>query len=148
MGAERLREVVSRQADAPFRQIEAELPAHRPAEPRISARFRRPYAFRQAAEHHAIHVLQARFQRAENLHARLARRIAHGLTGKHGMKQLGIVAARNGQRAMIGDIVEKCGEDFLFTGEVVDGLAVQLRDRGERMRTGRQRLQRRQRLRQ
>ena len=70
--AEHLREVVRRQADAPLRQIEAEIAPHRAAEPGIAARLRRPGAFDEPAEHDAVDALQARFQRAEDAHAHVA----------------------------------------------------------------------------
>ena len=54
--AEHLREIVRRKADAPLRQIEAEFEPHRPAQPGIAAGVRRPGAFVEAAEHHAVDV--------------------------------------------------------------------------------------------
>ena len=70
--AERLREVVRREADAPLRQIEAEFEPHRPAEPRIAAGLGRPGAFVQPAQHDAIDALQPRFQQAEDSYTRTA----------------------------------------------------------------------------
>ena len=49
LGAEQLREVVGGQADAPVWQIKAEFVTHRPAQPRIGARRRRPDALDQSA---------------------------------------------------------------------------------------------------
>ena len=63
-------------ADRPMRRsgrIEAEVAPHRPAQPRIAARLRRPAAFVQAAQHDAVDCLQARFQRAEDAHAHVVR---------------------------------------------------------------------------
>ena len=64
----RLREIVRRQADAPLGQIEAEIAAHRAAEPWIAARLGRPGAFIESAQHDAVDVLQSRFQRTEYTH--------------------------------------------------------------------------------
>ena len=52
--AQRLREVVRGQADAAFGRIEAEIAAHRAAQPGIAARLGRPAAFVEAAEHDAV----------------------------------------------------------------------------------------------
>jgi hypothetical protein len=57
-----------RQADASFRKIEPELLTHRPIEPWIALRFRRPHALDQAAEHHAVDRLQPRFEQAVDAH--------------------------------------------------------------------------------
>ena len=64
LGAEQLREIVRREADAPLRQIEAEFMPHRPAQPRIDPRRRRPDAFDQPADDDAVGLRQPRFQRA------------------------------------------------------------------------------------
>ena len=69
VGAERLREVVGGERDAPLRQIEAERVAHGPVEPRIGARLRRPGALDEPAEHHAVDGLQPRLERAVDAHA-------------------------------------------------------------------------------
>ena len=80
--AEHLREIVRRKADPALRQIEPELKAHRTAEPGIGAALRRPRAFDQAAKHDAIVRGQARFQEAEDAHARAGmRRRAHHAVG-------------------------------------------------------------------
>ena len=98
--AERLREVVRRKPDAPLRQIEAERMPHRPAEPRIGARFRRPHALDQPAEHDAIDRLQPRFERTEDAHAHGRKlRPPHHAVGDHRLEQLGIVGARNRKTA-------------------------------------------------
>src|SRR5947207_15382225 len=47
-------------ADAPLRQIEPELVPHRPIEPRIDPRRRRPDAFDQSAENDAVGLRRAR----------------------------------------------------------------------------------------
>ena len=67
VGAEQLREIVRGEADAPLRQIEAELMPHRPAQPRIDPRRRRPDAFDQPADDDAVGLRQPRFQRAIDL---------------------------------------------------------------------------------
>ena len=69
-GAEQLREIVGGKADAAFRQIEAELEPHRAAEPGIGPALRRPGAFDQAAEHNAVAIGKARFERSEDAHSR------------------------------------------------------------------------------
>ena len=98
VGAERLREVMRRERDAPLRQIEAELVAHRAAEPGIGPRLRRPDAFDQAAEHDAIDVLQPRFERAVDAHAHARdRRPPHHAVGDRDLEQLGIVRRRDGK---------------------------------------------------
>src|SRR6202161_1318413 len=80
------------QADAAFRLIEAELLAHRPAEPSSRTAFRRPGTFEQTAEHHAVAVGETRFDRAEDTHTRGgARRRPYLAACKHRHKQLGIV---------------------------------------------------------
>ena len=48
---ERLRKIVRREPDPPLRQIELEMMPHRPAEPGIDPRRRRPHALDQAADH-------------------------------------------------------------------------------------------------
>ena len=53
-GAQALREVVRGKTNAPLRRIEAQLGAHRAAEPWIAARFGRPGAFVESAKHDAI----------------------------------------------------------------------------------------------
>ncbi len=94
--AEQLREIVRREADAAFRQIEAEVLAHRPAEPGVGRRFRRPGAFDQAAEHHAIAVGEPRLERTEDTHAHARlRRPAHHAAGKRHGKQLDVVVRRD-----------------------------------------------------
>ena len=69
--AQSLREIVRRQADTQLGQIEAEIEPHRPAQPWIAASVRRPAAFVEAPENDAVDALQARFQQAENPHARI-----------------------------------------------------------------------------
>ena len=90
--AERLREIVRREADAPLRQVEAELVAHRPAEPGIAARLRRPDALDQPAQHQAIDRLQARFERAVDAHPHVGFGPADFLVGDRGVEQLDIIA--------------------------------------------------------
>ena len=64
IGSEQLRKIMRGEADAPLRQIEAELVPHRPAQPRIDPRRRRPYAFHQPAKDDPVGLRQPRFQRA------------------------------------------------------------------------------------
>ena len=64
VGAEQLREVVRGEADAPLRQIEAEFVPHRPAQPGIDPRRRRPDAFDQPAQNDAIGFASAALRAA------------------------------------------------------------------------------------
>ena len=97
--AERLGEIVRTQADAPFRQVEAQVLAHRAAQPRVRLRLWRPGSFHQAAEHDAIDELQARFQESEDVNANVgARALAHDAIRQRGGKQFGIILWRNRQR--------------------------------------------------
>ena len=105
--AERLREIVRREADAPLRQVEAELVAHRPAEPGIAARLRRPDALDQAAQHQAIDRLQPRFERAVDAHPHVGLGPPHLPVGDGGVEQLGIVARLDRERARLDDLVER-----------------------------------------
>ena len=66
VGSEQLRKIMRGEADAPLRQIEAELVPHRPAQPRIDPRGRRPYAFDQPANNDPVGFRQPRFQRSIN----------------------------------------------------------------------------------
>ena len=54
VSAQQLREIMRGKADAPLRQIEAEFMAHRPAQPGIDPRRRRPHALDQPAEDDAV----------------------------------------------------------------------------------------------
>ena len=60
--AQCLREIMRGQADAALGRIETEIAAHRPRQPGIAARFRRPGRFVKAAEHDAIKTQQTCFQ--------------------------------------------------------------------------------------
>ena len=93
--AEQLREVMRGETDAPFRQIEAEFVAHRPAQPGIDARRRRPHALDEPAQDDAIGFRQARFELAEDVELCVGKfRPPHHAIGKGGLKQLGIIAKR------------------------------------------------------
>ena len=90
--AEQLGEIVRGEADAPLRQIKSEIKPHRPAEPGIGPAFRRPGAFDQAAEHDAVAVSEARFDRAQNAHARSrTRRRPHDPVGECGSEQFDVI---------------------------------------------------------
>ena len=92
-GAEQLREIVRRQSDAPLRQIEAEFVPHRPAQPGIDPRRRRPDAFHQSAENDAVRLGQPRFQRAVDFQPRIGRlRPPHHAVAKGGLENLRIIA--------------------------------------------------------
>ncbi len=91
--AEQLREIVRGKADAPLRQIEAEFVPHRPAQPGIDARRRRPDALDQSAEDDAIGFRQAGFELAVDLQLRAGRfRPPHHAVGKRGLEHFGIIA--------------------------------------------------------
>jgi hypothetical protein len=68
--AEQLREVVRGEADAPLRQIQTELMPHRPVQPWVDPRRRRPYAFDQPAKNNAVGLRQPRFQLAIDVELR------------------------------------------------------------------------------
>ena len=53
------------ETDTPFRQRQAEMPAHRPSHPWIALRFRRPRAIVQAAEDDKVGALQTRLKRSQ-----------------------------------------------------------------------------------
>ena len=55
------------EADAPFRQVETEFVTHRPAQPGIDARRRRPDALDQPAEDDAVGFGEPRFQLAVDM---------------------------------------------------------------------------------
>ena len=159
--AERLREVVRGQSDAPLRRIEPEIAPHRPRQPRIAARFGRPAAFVEAAEHKAVGALQARFQRAVNVNAHIACfRAAHDATADAGMEDFCIIAAGDGEAGRgraCDQVVERArkrravvaseGGDvaFIVLAQRGDDVTMTLRQRGERMIAGFERFQRRQR---
>ncbi len=91
-GAEQLREIVGGEADAPLRQVEAELVPHRPVQPGIDARIRRPDAFHQAAENHAVIGGEARFQRAVDPQPRACdQRPPHDAVAERGLEHVGII---------------------------------------------------------
>ncbi len=149
-GAERLREVVRGKADAALGRIEAEVAAHRPAQPGIAARLGRPGALVEAAEHDAIDALQARFQRAEDAHAHVRRfRPPHHAVADAGVEQLGIVAfgdRKAGGGRALGELFEGAGErDAVMAGEGGDLAGGILAERGDDVAVARG--QRRQRMR-
>ena len=160
-GAQALREVVRGKADAALGRIEAEVGAHRAAQPGIAARLRRPGAFVEAAQHDTLEGLQARFQRAEDAHAHVGRlRAAHHALGDGGMEQFGIVAfgdAKRGGGGTFGQFLEGAkkryavivgeGGDLAFAIPAKPGNhgAVAFGELGKRMRARLQPLQRRQR---
>ncbi len=114
LGAEQLGKIVRRQPDAPFRQIEPEAMPHRPAQPGIHPRRRRPDALDQSAEDDAVGLRQPRFQRAIDPQLRVGDlRPPHHAVGEGGLEQLRIVAQRHHQparRALAEQIVERGGQ--------------------------------------
>jgi len=80
---EQLREVVSAQPDAAFRQIEPKRKPHPPAEPGIGMALRRPLALDQSAEHDAVAVGKPGFEQTENAHPRTGPGgLTHGFSAK------------------------------------------------------------------
>ena len=98
-------------ADAPLRQIEAEFVAHRPAQPGIDARRRRPDALDQPAEDDAVGFGQPRFELAVDVQMRARRfRPPHHAIGIGGLEHIGVVAELDHQaaRLLLGEqIVER-----------------------------------------
>ena len=93
----RLREIVRRKADATFRRGQAEPFHHRPAHPRTRRRVGRPGPIVQAAENENVRVLQAGFQQAPDVHARVqAVARVHRAAGDQGIEQAGIGRAFDG----------------------------------------------------
>ena len=88
-------------ADRPTRspEIEAQLQPHRTAQPSIAARIGRPYALIEPGQYEAVVVLQARFQQAEDMHARVAGFGAPlGTPRAEQMENLGIFSRRQFKR--------------------------------------------------
>ena len=101
VGSEQLRKIMRGEADAPLRQIEAELVPHRPAQPRIDPRRRRPYAFDQPANNDPVGLRQPRFQRAVNSQ-RGARcfRPPHHAVAKRGLEHFRVITDLHQQPAL------------------------------------------------
>ena len=109
------------QADAPFRQVEAELIAHRPAEPWISGRCGRPDAFYQAAKNDAVAMRQPGFQQAVDAQLRVAtERLADDAVVERRLEHLGIVVHRHRNAARLGFSVGDLAE------QIVEGLRERL----------------------
>jgi hypothetical protein len=90
------------ETDAPLRQIEAEFMPHRPTQPGIDARRRRPHALNQPAEDDAVGFSQACFQLTVDLQMRARRfRPPHHAVGKRGPEHLGIIAELDHQAARL-----------------------------------------------
>ena len=160
-GAQALGEIVRGKADAALWRIETEIAAHRAAQPGIVARLGRPGALVEAAQHHPVDGLQARFQRPVDMHAHVVDfRAAHHAVGDCGVEQFGIVGFGDGKPSggrALGKFLEGAGE----RGTVVAGKGRDLAfgvapepgndgamaggQRGERMVAALQPLQRRQR---
>ena len=100
--SQQLRKIVRGEADAPFRQIEAEFMAHRPAQPGIDPRRRRPYAFDQPAKNDAVGFGQPRFELAVDVQLRARRfRPPHHAIGIGGLEHIGVVAELDHQAARL-----------------------------------------------
>src|ERR1700737_3771298 len=82
------------------RQIEAEFVPHRPAQPRIDPRRRRPYAFDKPANNDAVGLRQPRFQRAVDMEVRARRfRPPHHAVAEGGLEYFRIVTELDHQAA-------------------------------------------------
>jgi hypothetical protein len=108
--AERLREIVCRQRNAPLRQVKAERMAHGTAEPRIRLGLRRPDALDQAAKDDAIDVLQPCFERPidANAHVQDLRAPCHAICNRD-PEEFGIICLRDdkaGISVRTRDVVE------------------------------------------
>ena len=117
--AEKLREIVGREADAALGQIEAELSPHRAAEPSVIVAFRRPRPFDQPAENDAIAFRQPCFERAEDADPQVgARRPAHDAAGKRRREQFGIIGFvdEKSRRSLAGCEFVECGGELLAVG--------------------------------
>ena len=111
LGAEQLREVVGGEADAPLRQIEAEFVPHRPAQPWVDPRRRRPHAFDQPADDNAVGLHQPGFQRPIDVKPRACfLDPPHCTVGKCGLEHFRIVVERNRHSAQ-----------FLLAKQIVKG---------------------------
>ncbi len=114
VGSEQLRKIMRGEADAPLRQIKAEFVPHRPAQPRIDPRRRRPYAFHQPANNDPVGLRQPRFQRAINSQGGIRRlRPPHHAVAKRGLEHFRVVADLHHQAALplsAEQIVERGGE--------------------------------------
>ena len=129
-GAEQLREVMRGQADAALRQIELEFVTHRPAQPRVDPRRRRPDAFDQPADDDAVVLRQPRFERAVDPQFGVGHfRPPHGPVAERGVEHFGVVVERHHQAAR-GDLViaaiaeqfvEGAGQGYALMAVVRDG---------------------------
>ena len=100
--AEQLRKIVGGEADAPLRQVEAELMPHRPAQPGIDARRRRPDALDKPAQDDAIGFRQARLELAVDRELRAPQfRPPHHAIGERGLKHIGVVAGLDHEPALL-----------------------------------------------
>ncbi len=131
VGSQQLREVMGGEADAPLRQIEAEFMAHRPAQPGIDPRRRRPDAFDQPAQDDAVGFGQPRFELAVDVQMR-ARRFSspHHAIGIGGLEHIRVIAGLDHQaaRLLLGEqVVERCRQCSALRFLEGDGNAVLIR---------------------
>ena len=111
ISSQQLREIMRGQADAPLRQIEAEFVAHRPAQPGIDPRRRRPHALDQPAEDDAVGFRQPRFELTVDMQMRARRfRPPHHAIGKGGLEHFGVIAELDHQaaRLLLGQQIVEC----------------------------------------
>ena len=101
LGAEQLHEIVRGQADAALRQIEAEFVPHRPAQPGIDSRRRRPDALDQPAEDDPVGLRQSRFQRTIDLQVNIGLfRPPHHAVAERGLEYVGVIAGLDHQAGL------------------------------------------------
>ena len=99
--------------DAPLGEVEAKLVAHRPAQPGVHARVRRPNAFDESTDNDAIKAHKAGFERAINAHAMARTRTAHDAIGDGGQEQLSVIGRRNAKIRgcrLLRDVLQRRGE--------------------------------------
>ncbi len=104
-----------RLADAAFRLLQTDRPAHRTREPGIGACRARPCAFVQAAEDQRVEALKARFQWTENKKTRMTlARSPHGLVFGERAEQGGVATRLDfGQRVCrFAQFIDETRGDF------------------------------------
>ena len=112
VGAEQLGKIVRGEADAPLRQIEAELVPHRPAQPWIDPRRRRPDAFDQPAQNDPVGLRQPRFQLAVDVKLRPCQfRPPHDTVAERGLEYFRVIAELDHQAAwrLRAEQIVECG---------------------------------------
>ena len=150
--AEQLGEVVRRKAYSALRKVETEFMTHRPAQPGIDARRRRPHGFDETAQDNAVGFRQPRLQLAVDVELRVwLLPPPHQTVSEGGLEYFGIIAGLDHQADLLlptEQFVEgraerepvrplECrGDTVLVGGEIYQRLAMALREFGEIMRSG------------